>query len=252
MNQPLVSIIMPLYNSEKFIRETLDSILKQTYKNFEVLITDDLSKDKGPKIVLEYQKKDSRVKYFKLNENSGAAVARNNSIEKSKGKYIAFLDSDDIWKENKLEKQIYFMEKNNYLFTYTEYEQILEDGTKTNKKISALKKIDYSSALYYNPIGCLTAIYNAEKLGKIYMPLIRKRQDYGLWLKILKMTDGHGLNENLAEYRLRKESMSANKIEMIKWHWKLYREIENLNIFRSIFHVLVYIFIKVFKIKEKK
>lgn len=249
MNQPLVSIIMPLYNSEKFIRETLDSILKQTYKNFEVLITDDLSKDKGPKIVLEYQKKDSRIKYFKLSKNSGAAVARNNSIEKSLGKYIAFLDSDDIWKENKLEKQIDFMEKNNYLFTYTEYEQILEDGTKTNKKISALKKIDYSSALYYNPIGCLTAIYNAEKLGKIYMPLIRKRQDYGLWLKILKMTDGHGLNQNLAEYRLRKESMSANKIEMIKWHWKLYREIEKFSIIRSVFHVLIYIFIKISRIK---
>lgn len=252
MDQPLVSIIMPLYNSEKFIQKTLESIEKQTYKNYEVLITDDLSTDMGPKIILEQQKKNPRIKLFKLKKNSGAAVARNNSILQATGKYIAFLDSDDLWKSDKLEKQIKFMEENNYDFSFTKYQKILEHGALTGETVKALKKITYKEALYYNPIGCLTAIYNAEKLGKIYMPLIRKRQDYGLWLKILKLTDGYGLNENLAKYRLRKESISAKKIELIKWHWKLYREFEKLNFFKSIFYIFCYIFVKIFKIKEKK
>lgn len=250
MKEPLVSIIMPLYNSENYIEDTLKSIISQSYNNFEVLITDDLSKDNGANIVLKYMNNDPRIKLFKLDKNSGAAVARNNSIKEAKGKYIAFLDSDDLWKKDKLKNQIQFMEKNNYSFTFSKYEEILEDGSKTNKIIGVLNEISYKTALYYNPIGCLTAIYNVEKLGKIYMPLIRKRQDYALWLKILKKTKGYGLNENLAEYRVRKNSMSANKIEMIKWHWKLYREIEKLSIINSIFHIIYYIFIKILKIKE--
>lgn len=247
--EPLVSIIMPLYNGEEFIEETLQSILNQNYKNWELIITDDKSTDKGPEIVENYSKLETRIKLIKLQENSGAAVSRNRSIKEAKGKYIAFLDSDDLWKNEKLEKQIDFMEKNKYDFTFTKYQQMNENGEKMEKYIEVPSKINYKRALFYNPVGCLTAIYNQESLGKIYMPLIRKRQDYALWLKILKITSGYGLNENLAYYRLRKNSISANKVEMLKWHWILYREVEKMNISKSIFYEISYILVKIFGIK---
>lgn len=249
MNEPLVSIITPLYNSELFITETIESVINQTYKNWEMIITDDNSTDKGLEIVKKYSQEDNRIKYTELKNNEGAAVCRNISIGKSKGKYIAFLDSDDLWKSDKLERQIKFMEDNNYYFTFTKYQQLLENGEKIDKYIDVPKVIDYKKALLYNPVGCLTAIYNQEKLGKIYMPLIRKRQDYGLWLKILKRTKGYGLNESLAYYRLRKVSMSSNKIEMVKWHWILYRNIENLSLLNSIKYIIIYVFVKILKIK---
>lgn len=248
-NKATVSIITPLYNGEEFIEETINSVLNQSYTNWEMIITDDNSIDNSFKIVEKYLKSDPRIKYVKLDKNQGAAVCRNTSIEMAKGKYIAFLDSDDIWKKDKLERQIQFMEKNNYYFTFTKYQQILEDGTKTEKQISVPKVINYKKALLYNPVGCLTAVYNQEKLGKIYMPLIRKRQDYGLWLKILKITQGYGLNENLAYYRLRKSSMSSNKAEMIKWHWILYRNIEKMSILNSMKYVIIYVIVKILKIK---
>lgn len=252
MKEELVSIIMPLYNSEKFIDITLKSVLNQTYQNFEILITDDLSKDDGVNKILEYQKKDSRIKLFKLKVNSGAGVARNNSIAEAKGRYIAFLDSDDLWKPNKLEKQIEFMKKNNCAFSFTEYEQISEDGLYLGNVRKVPKLLTYKEAIYYNPIGCLTAIYDANKLGKVYMPSIRKRQDYALWLKILKKTDGYGINENLASYRIRENSISSNKISLLKWHWKLYREEEKMNLFKSAFHVLYYSYMKILKMKEER
>lgn len=245
----LVSIIMPLYNGEKFIEETIQSILNQSYKNWELIITDDKSKDKGPEIVENYSKLDKRIKLIKLQENGGAAVSRNRSIKEAKGKYIAFLDSDDLWTEKKLEKQIDFMEKNRYDFTFTKYQQISEEGKKTGRYIEVPKKINYKKTLLYNRVGCLTAIYNQESLGKVYMPLIRKRQDYALWLKILKMTSGYGLNENLAYYRLRKNSISSNKIELLKWHWILYRDIEKMSVHKSIFYEISYILVKILRIK---
>lgn len=248
-NGATVSIITPLYNSEEFIEETIKSVLNQTYKNWDMIITDDNSTDRGLEIVKKYSQKDSRIKYMKLEKNSGAAVCRNLSIKEARGKYIAFLDSDDVWKNDKLEKQIEFMEKNNYYFTFSKYQQMFENGTKTNKFISAPKTIDYRKALLYNPVGCLTAVYNQEKLGKVYMPLIRKRQDYGLWLKILKKTKGYGLDENLAYYRLRESSMSANKLEMIKWHWILYRNIEKMSVLSSMKYIIIYVFVKILKIK---
>lgn len=252
MKEELVSIIMPLYNSEKFIDVTLKSVLNQTYKNFEILITDDLSKDDGANKVLEYQKKDSRIKLFKLKVNSGAGIARNNSIAKAKGRYIAFLDSDDLWKPNKLEKQIEFMKKNNCAFSFTEYEQISENGLYLGNVRKVPKLLTYKEAIYYNPIGCLTAIYDTNMLGKVYMPSIRKRQDYALWLKILKKTDGFGINQNLASYRIRENSISSNKISLLKWHWKLYREQEKMNLFKSAFHVLYYSYMKILKMKEER
>jgi teichuronic acid biosynthesis glycosyltransferase TuaG len=250
MKNKLVSIITPLYNSEEYVKETIESALSQTYNDWEMIIVDDCSTDKGPGIVQEYAEKDSRISLIKLTKNSGAAVARNTAIKVAKGSYIAFLDSDDLWTPEKLEKQIQFMEENDYSFTFTSYQQITEDGKKFGKVIKVPSILNYRQALLKNPIGCLTAVYNAEKLGKIYMPLIRKRQDYALWLKILKKGfKGHGLNQVLAYYRVRRNSISSNKVELIKYQWKLYRKIEKLTLIESTFYLSCVIFQKIFKIK---
>ena len=244
MENPLVSIITPCYNSESFIADTIKSVQNQSYENWEMLITDDGSTDSSIKIIEKFATEDTRIKLFKIS-NAGAAVARNHSIEQAKGTYIAFLDSDDIWLPKKLEKQINFMETNNYILSFTSYQRMNEEGILINEVVKAHAKLNYKNMLYSNKIGCLTAMYNQEKLGKIYMPLIRKRQDYALWLSILKKVDfAYGLDEVLATYRLRNFSMSAKKTEMIKWNWKLYREIERKSIVEATYYVLSNICIK--------
>ena len=243
----LISIITPCFNSERFIAETITSIQNQTYKNWELLITDDGSTDNSVKIINEFISKDSRIKLFKIN-NSGAAVARNNSIKESKGKFIAFIDSDDLWLPSKLELQVKFMETHNYNLTFTSYKRINEDGKDINSTVDCSKTLTYDQMLTSNKIGCLTAMYNADNLGKIYMPLIRKRQDYALWLKILKKEKiAYGLTIVLSVYRIRNNSMSKNKFEMLKWNWLLFRKIEKLSFLKSLYLVLSNIFIKIIK-----
>ncbi len=205
----LVSIITPSYNSEKFIANTIASVLAQTYTFWEMIIVDDCSTDNSVKIINSF--KDKRIKLITLKENSGAAVARNKAIAKAKGNFIAFLDSDDFWYPNKLEVQINFMVKNNYKLTYTSYQQVDENATPI-KKIECHKKLSYQDLLSANRIGCLTAVYAADKLGKIYMPTIRKRQDYAFWLSILKKIDyAYGIQQVLANYTIRNQSISNNK-----------------------------------------
>ena len=238
MQESLVSIITPCYNSANFIIETMESVIHQTYQNWELLITDDGSKDNSVSIIQDYVKKDSRIRLFKI-ENSGAAVARNYSIKQARGMYIAFLDSDDIWLPFKLEKQIDFMELNNYNFTYSSYQKMDESGSLGNLVTIVKDRLNYKDMLSSNKIGCLTAVYNAEVLGKIYMPLIRKRQDYALWLKILKLTDfAYGLDEVLACYRIREVSISSSKVEMLQWNWKLFRAIEKKNFVMSLYYLM--------------
>ncbi len=234
-----------MYNSENFIEVTIQSVQSQTYENWEMIIVDDVSKDRGPEIVERYIKKDKRIKLIKLEKNSGGAVARNRAIKEAKGKYIAFLDSDDLWHPEKLEKQIKFMEENNYDFTYTWYQKMDEEGNLLDEVVRSEDKVDYTRFLKSNQIGCLAGMYNAEKLGKIYMPLIRKRQDYALWLRVLKKVDyGYCLKENLAQYRIVNGSVSSNKINLIKYNWKLFREIEKLSIFKSFYYLSWNIFTK--------
>lgn len=238
MNNELVSIITPSYKSKRFISQTIDSVLAQTYQNWEMIIVDDVSPDNSNKIIEEYCKKDSRIKLIKLEKNSGAAVARNKAIEESKGRYIAFLDADDMWKSEKLEKQIEFMQKNDYAFTYTAYDTMTEEGLFEDKIIYPPLKITYKDLLKSNHIGCLTAIYDAKKLGKIYMPLISKRQDYGLWLRILKKIDfAYGINEPLAKYRLVSNSISSNKISLLKYHYKLFTEFEDIGKIKTLYYL---------------
>lgn len=246
----LISIITPTYNCGEFISETIESVIKQTYKNWEMIIVDDCSKDSTKEIVEDYIKQDNRIKYFLLKKNSGAAVARTKAMELANGKYMAFLDSDDLWTEDKLEKQLFFMKKNNYYFTCTSYEQINEDGDSLIKTIKTKKKTNYNGVLLSCPIGNSTVMYDVKKLGKFVVPNIRKRNDDALWLQILKKEKFiYGMPDVLMKYRVRSNSISSNKIDLIKYHWYLYRKIENISVIRSIFHICFWGFLKVFKIK---
>ena len=245
----LVSIITPCYNSEKFIDETIHSVLQQTFENWEMLIVDDASTDSSVQHIEEHLKKDSRIQCIQLSQNSGAAVCRNTAIQHAKGRYLAFLDSDDLWKPHKLEKQIDFMKTNVYSFSFSGYQKMDEEGNLIDKgTVFANEKISYTDMLTSNKIGCLTAIYDTKKLGKIYMPLIKKRQDYALWLKVLKITPfAYGYQESLGYYRLRKSSMSSLKIEMLKWNWKMFREIEKMPFYKAAYSVFMNVVYKYFR-----
>ena len=248
MINKLVSIIMPTYNCAKFIEKTIESVLAQTYKNWELIIVDDCSKDNTEEIVKRF--KDDRIKYNRLEKNSGAAVARTEAMRLAAGSYMAFLDSDDLWKENKLENQIKFMQDNKYNFTCTAYEQIDEQGNKVGKVIQTKKKANYNRILLDCPVGNSTVMYNVDNLGKFEVPNIRKRNDDALWLQIIKKEKYiYGMQEILMEYRIRSNSISSNKFDLIKYHWQLYREIEHLSVLRSVFHICWWGVIKVLHIK---
>lgn len=221
----LVSIITPCYNSADFIAETIESILAQTYTNWELLITDDCSKDNSIEIIKAYSENDSRIKLFQLEKNGGGGVARNNSISKAEGRYIAFCDSDDRWYPTKLEKQIEFMQSNDCALSYTSYMTCDEAG-KMKGIIVAPHNITFKSNLRDCKIGCLTAMYDTEKVGKVFLPLIRKRQDWGLWIKVLKICGtAKGMKEPLSIYRLREGSISNKKSDLIKYNIGVYQEV---------------------------
>ena len=240
----LVSIITPVYNSEKYLSEHIRSVQAQTHANWEHILVDDCSSDESETLIKSFQKEDSRIKYHRLDTNSGAGIARNKAIELSEGKYIAFLDSDDQWYPEKLEKQLSFMQENDYHFTFTDYDMVDEAGKELNKRVRCKPVLTYNKALYKNPIGCLTVIYDVGFFGKQYMPSIRKRQDYALWLNLLKKTNGYGLNECLASYRTGNDSISANKLDLLKYEWKIYREVEGLSLFKSSFYLLSAVIMK--------
>lgn len=244
----LVSIITPSYNSAKFISETIKSVISQTYINWEMIIVDDCSTDNTESIVKSFN--DSRIKYYKLESNSGAAVARTTAMKIAKGKFMAFCDSDDIWLPKKLELQLEFMDINHYSFSCTTYSQIDENGNQLGKIIRCIHKCDYNRLLLDCPVGNSSVMYNVEKMGKFEVPDIKKRNDDALWLKMLKKEKYiYGFNNNLMMYRIRKNSISSNKFKLISAHWTLYRDVEHLNIFRSAFHIGYWCFLKVFKIK---
>ena len=250
MTEGLVSVIMPTYNCAKFISETLDSIIAQTYENWEVVIVDDCSKDNTREIVDAYIAKDPRIKYFCLEVNSGAAVARTKAMEIAEGEYMAFCDSDDLWMPDKLERQIAFMRENGYAFTCTAYEQINETTEPLNRVIKTKKKTNYNRLLLDCPVGNSSVMYSVKQMGKFEVPNIRKRNDDALWLQMLKKEEYiYGMPDVLMRYRIRSNSISSNKLAVIKYHWILYREIEHLNVFRSAFHICWWCFLKVFHIK---
>ena len=196
MNE-LVSIIMPSYNTANFIGETIKSVLEQTYKNWELLIVDDCSTDNTDEVVARYN--DERITYMKNLKNSGAAVSRNKALNVARGKWIAFLDSDDLWYPTKLEEQIKYMKKNKYSFSYTSYEEIDENDVTNGVKVTGPKKITKRGMYRYCWPGCLTVMYDAEKIGKIQIADIKKNNDYAMWLKVIKKANCYHYDKGLAQ-----------------------------------------------------
>ena len=224
MNE-LVSIIMPSYNTGRFIAESIESVLAQTYPDWELIIVDDCSTDNTDEIVASFH--DDRIRYLKNEKNSGAATSRNRALREAKGKWIAFLDSDDLWLPEKLEKQIAFMEKNDYHFSYTDYIEIDEDSKPNGKSVSGPKKLGKTGMHNYCWLGCLTVMYDAEYVGLVQIADIKKNNDYAIWLKVCRKAKCYLLNENLASYRRRSGSISNHSYKsLIKWHYRLHREAE--------------------------
>lgn len=226
----LISIIMPCYNDEKWIKETIDSVLAQSYPYWELIITDDASNDNTVNYIKDKQKKDARIKLYVSNKNQGAAKARNNSLSYAKGRYIAYLDSDDLWVKCKLEHQIEFMKKNNIAMCYTDYD-IINQYAEYRKTIHVPQLVTYDSFLK-GPITCTHSImFDTEMFDKklLIMPDIRRGQDAATWLQVLKSgITGYALSESLAKYRRHEGSLSNNKFKALKRTWYLYREVEHL------------------------
>lgn len=229
----LVSVIMPSYNTGRYITESIESVQKQTYTNWELLIVDDCSRDDTDEIIKGFN--DERIHYFRNITNSGAAVSRNKALQEAKGRWIAFLDSDDLWLPDKLEKQIRFMEENHYAFSYTAYQEIDEDGEKTGVYVSGPQRITKCGMYNYCWPGCLTVMYDANAVGLIQINDIRKNNDYAMWIKVIQKEDCYLLDESLALYRRGREgSISTQKyIELVKWHYKLFYEVEKFGMLRS-------------------
>ena len=242
MKNDLVSIIVPVFNAEKFLDETINSVLKQSYQNWELLLINDCSKDNSKEIYQKY-KKDDRIIWFDQEKNGGAALARNKGIELSKGKYLCFLDADDLWEKDKLEKQLNFMKKNNCEFSFTGYEFADEKGIPNGKKVKVPATITYKQALKNTTIWTSTVMFDMDKLSKesIYMPNVKRGQDTATWWKVLKKIKcAYGLNEVLSYYRRTNESLSANKLTALKRTWNLYRNVEKLGVFSSVYNFCWY------------
>lgn len=243
--QELVSIITPVYKCEKFLEETIESVLNQTYQNWEMLLIDDCTPDNSAVIAKKYAKKDKRIKYFKLKENSGAAIARNKALKESKGRFIAYLDADDLWKPTKLESQLQFMLENNYAFTCTDYEKIDEEGNSLNKIVKIPLRVNYDLYLRNTIIQTVGVMIDSQITGKnlIEMPNIRRRQDAATWCQLLKNDyDCYEVPESLCYYRVVSNSLSSNKFKAIKMNWYWYRKIEKLSFLKTCYCFIGYAF----------
>ena len=250
MTEPLVSIITPVFNASRYFKDCLDSVLAQTYENWEHILVDDNSEDDSMDVVSREAEKDSRIRFVRTEENSGPAVTRNTGIKMAKGRFIAFLDADDQWDKQKLSQQIRFMLEHGVSLTYTAYHKITEEGEPLGV-FEPQKTLTYSQLLKQNQIGCLTAVYDTELVGKRFMPLIRRRQDFGLWLDILK-TEGVDKayrvpsDTPLATYRVMSNSVSSNKVLLIKYNWRLLRKHQQLNFLVSTYYFMYQLWNKIF------
>lgn len=233
----LVSIIMPSYNTAEYIAEAVQSVIAQTYRKWELIVVDDGSADDTDAVIQPFLS-DERIRYLKNEKNSGAAVSRNRALREAKGKWIAFLDSDDLWMPEKLEKQISFMKNNRYAFSYTNYEEIDANGQLNGVRVTGPRKITKTGMFNYCWLGCLTVMYNAETVGLIQIADIKKNNDYAMWLKVCRKADCYLLDEVLAQYRRgRAGSVSSHSVKtMIGWHYKLFREAEGMGAFASLFN----------------
>ena len=237
---PLVSVITPVFNCCRFIEQTIESVRAQTHTDWELICVDDCSSDGSIALVQSFVEQDSRIQLIRLAVNSGAAVARNVAIAAARGRYIAFLDSDDVWFPDKLECQLEYMQKTNAPFCFSAYARI-DEHNKVICTVGVPLRVSYQGLLKTSVIGCLTAIYDTRFFGKVCMPLARKRQDFALWLQLLKRIDSaHGIPQVLALYRVRHDSMSANKFDAARHTWNIYRKVEGFGLWRSLYYFTHY------------
>ncbi len=245
-NEALVSIIMPVYKTAPFIKEAVESVISQSYKNWELIIVNDCSPDKAKEIILSFC--DDRIKYIEHEKNKGALEARNTAMRAACGRYIAFLDSDDLWQDTKLQKQVSFMSENNYSFTCTNFECIDEGSNSLKYILTTPKRITRFKFMLWNWCGCLTVMYDAQKIGKIYLENYAMRDDWALWIKVSRKSDCLLLDETLAFYRVRSGSQSAGGLlNLLKQHYKIFRYSEKKNAVASFFITLTTAFAFIYK-----
>ncbi|HFI0255647.1 TPA: glycosyltransferase family 2 protein [Streptococcus suis] len=243
---PLVSVIIPMYNAEKYITETIQSVLKQTFQDLEIIVVDDCSTDNSMTIVSSLQKELAPILFLlQNNQNSGVGVSRNKGVEAARGRYISFLDADDLWEPTKLEKQVAFMQAHNYAFTFTGYQFANESGQPLKSPVRVPSVISYKQLLRNHTIWTSTVMFDMRQLTKeqIAMPDVRKGQDMATWWKVLKVIEhAYSLSEPLSLYRRTSQSLSANKLAAIKRTWFLFRKVEGLSLFQSIIPFIGYAF----------
>ena len=247
----LVSVIMPCFNSEKFISESIKSVLMQTYADWELLICDDGSEDNSKAIIKSFQDIDSRIKLVTNGHSKGAPGARNSCLDVAKGRYVAFLDSDDTWLPKKLAKQISFMEDNQVSFVFSYYENMSEKSI-TTSICKSPNSVDFRKMLFCNFIGCLTAIYDTKIIGKCYQPEIKKRNDYALWLTILSKKDGmraYCVPEVTGRYRVNGYGLSSNKISALKYYQICLREYSSIS--ELSIHMYSFYYLAIMLLKKK-
>lgn len=247
----MVSIITPSFNSSTFIEQTMQSVLSQTYADWEMLIVDDCSTDNSAAVIRQYSRKDGRIKYLKTEFSSGSPCdPRNIGIKEAQGRYIAFLDSDDMWLPDKLEEQLKLFDDANTAIVYSNYEKMSEEGERGQRIVTAPSQVSYKELLKGNVIGNLTGIYDTEKVGKVYCQNIH-HEDYVLWLSILKKGYiARNTNAVHALYRVRKQSVSANKLAVISWQWNIYRNVEKIGCLRACYYFIHYAWRALLKSKK--
>lgn len=243
MEKDLVSIITPVYNAARFIGETIESVINQSYQNWELILVNDCSTDNSVQIIEEWMNQDSRVTLYQLSENGGAAVARNKGLELAKGEFIAFIDSDDYWHKEKLTKQICFMKENQYQFTYTNFNLISEDGIVIKESVKIPTSLNYSGLLKNTSIACSTVVINRNAIGDFRMPLVRKGQDTATWLMLMRERNivAYGLDEVLNSYRQVSGSISSNRIAALKRTWNTYYNLEKLPFPKAAYYFAHYV-----------
>ena len=247
-NEELVSVIMPTYKCGRFIAESIKSVQAQSYQNWELIVVDDCSGDDTISIVLELKKADDRISLYQNGENSGAAVSRNTALRHAKGRWIAFLDSDDLWEPTKLEKQIKFMEDNGYAFSYHEYVEIDEQDNLLGVHVSGKEhvgKFDMFSCCWP---GCLSVMYDVKVIGRIQINDVKKNNDTAMWLKAIRKSDCYLLPESLGKYRRRSNSITPKPIWQRIWaHYPLFRVAEGMNPISATFWVIMNVFGNAYK-----
>ncbi|UUM62086.1 glycosyltransferase family 2 protein [Streptococcus suis] len=243
LSRPLVSVIIPMYNAADYITETINSVLKQTYQNYEIIVVDDCSTDQSVVLVKEMMTWVPDLNLLENPTNSGVAISRNKGVAAAHGRYICFLDADDLWLPTKLEKQLAFAEANGHAFTFTAYQFADENGTSLNKIVKVPAKISYQESLRNHTIFTSTVMLDLHQLTKeqIAMPDVRRGQDTATWWKILKVTGyAYSLPEALSIYRRVNSSLSANKLKAIKRTWYLFRKVEGLSLIQTIIPFIGY------------